>query len=156
MNEANDRQASLQRSDAREKQEGTDTPGFATRKLVRPSLRNAGLDGRGSRPDKFRPAFAGEAPAPPPTSVDRGLFRRERGDSLPHRPAPAEQTHAENFYYQKQIQSKTPMTVVLSDGEQVHGVIEWYDRSCLKLLREQGGNLLVYKSGIKYLYKKEA
>jgi len=32
------------------------------------------------------------------------------------RPAPNDQTNAENFYYVKQIQNKTPMVVVLQDG----------------------------------------
>ncbi len=66
---------------------------------------------------------------------------------------PPEQTHAENFYYQKQMQSKTPMVVVLRDGEQIHGVIEWYDRNCVKVNRSGGSNLLIYKPGIKYMYK---
>ncbi|MFB3776083.1 MAG: hypothetical protein ACE141_00695 [Bryobacteraceae bacterium] len=67
--------------------------------------------------------------------------------------APPEQTHAESFYYLKQMQSRTPMTFVLCDGETVHGVIEWYDKSCLKINREDGPNLLVYKPNIKYMYK---
>jgi len=66
---------------------------------------------------------------------------------------PAETTHAENFYYQKQMQTKTPMVVVLRDGEEVHGVIEWYDRSCMKLNRTDGPNLMIYKPSIKYMYK---
>ena len=47
--------------------------------------------------------------------------------------APPEQTHAENFYYQKQMQTKTPMVLVLQDDEEVHGIIEWYDKYCLKV-----------------------
>ncbi|MBV8205475.1 MAG: RNA chaperone Hfq [Acidobacteria bacterium] len=67
---------------------------------------------------------------------------------------PPDVTHAENFYYQKQMQSKTPMVVVLHDGEQVHGTIEWYDKSSIKLNRAGGqSNLLIYKSCIKYMYK---
>jgi len=69
------------------------------------------------------------------------------------RPVPPEQTNAENFYYVKQMQSRTPMVVVLQDGEELHGVIEWYDRACIKMNRVPGPNLLVYKSNIKYLYK---
>jgi sRNA-binding regulator protein Hfq len=67
--------------------------------------------------------------------------------------APPEQTNAENFYYQKQMQSKTPMVVVLRDGEQIHGVIEWYDRTCIKLNRDGAPNLMIYKPSIKYMYK---
>ena len=66
---------------------------------------------------------------------------------------PAETTHAENFYYQKQMQGKTHMVIVLRDGEEVHGFIEWYDRSCLKLNRLDGPNLMIYKPSIKYMYK---
>ena len=44
---------------------------------------------------------------------------------------------------------------VLRDGEEVHGVIEWYDKLCLKLTRTDGPNLLIFKSYIKYLYKQE-
>src|SRR5687767_2814657 len=71
----------------------------------------------------------------------------------PKKIVPPEQTNAENFYYVKQMQSKTPMVVVLRDGETLHGVIEWYDKTCLKLNRDEGPNLLVYKPCIKYMYK---
>jgi sRNA-binding regulator protein Hfq len=58
---------------------------------------------------------------------------------------------AELFYLQKQIQSQTPMVIVLEDGERVEGVIEWYDRGCLKIRGRE--RTLVYKSAIKYMYK---
>jgi len=67
--------------------------------------------------------------------------------------APPDQTNAENFYYLKQMQSKTPMTIVLKDGETLKGVIEWYDKTCLKVNRDGEPNLLVFKSNIKYMYK---
>jgi sRNA-binding regulator protein Hfq len=51
------------------------------------------------------------------------------------------------------MQSKTPMVLVMRDGEILHGVIEWYDKTCLKLNRTEGPNLLVYKSFVKYMYK---
>lgn len=59
--------------------------------------------------------------------------------------------HAELFYLQKQIQSQTPMVIVLEDGEKVEGRIEWYDRYSLKVR----GRLksIIYKSAIKYMYK---
>ena len=67
--------------------------------------------------------------------------------------SPPDQTNAENFYYLKQMQSKTPMTIVLRDGETLKGVIEWYDKGCLKVNRDGEPNLLVFKSNIKYMYK---
>ena len=69
------------------------------------------------------------------------------------RPVPPDQTNAENFYYLKQMQSKTSMTIVLKDGETLKGVIEWYDKGCLKVNREDAPNLLIFKSNIKYMYK---
>ena len=107
---------------------------FANRRLIRPSL---------NRNENHRPENGD---------------RRERS-ARPERPAngkkiaPPEQTHAENFYYQKQMQSKTPMVVVLQDEEEIHGVIEWYDKYCLKLNRIDAPNLLIYKPSIKYMYK---
>jgi host factor-I protein len=87
---------------------------------------------------------------------------KEKGDP-PRKPVaapqkrqiPPDQTNAENFYYVKQMQSKTPMVITLKDGEVLKGVIEWYDRSCLKLNRDGEPNLLLYKSNIKYMHKGE-
>ena len=72
----------------------------------------------------------------------------------PHKkPAPPEQTHAENFYWIKQMQARTPVVIVLTDGETLHGSVEWYDRDCIKLTRTGSPNLLIYKQFIKYIYK---
>ena len=80
--------------------------------------------------------------------------RPPHGGPQPHKkPAPPEQTHAENFYWVKQMQSRTPMTVVLTNGEELHGNIEWYDRDCIKLTRYGSPNLLIYKQVIKFVYK---
>ena len=69
------------------------------------------------------------------------------------KPAPPEQTHAENFYFVKQMQARTPVAVVLMDGETLRGTVEWYDRDCIKLTRYGSPNLLIYKHVIKYMYK---
>ena len=63
----------------------------------------------------------------------------------------APQRQAELFYLQKQIQSQTPMVIVLEDGERVEGCIEWYDRNSLKVRGRT--KTLIYKSAIKYMYK---
>jgi sRNA-binding regulator protein Hfq len=62
-----------------------------------------------------------------------------------------EHRQAELFYLQKQIQSQTPMVIVLEDGEQLEGCIEWYDRHTLKVRGRS--RVLVFKSAIKYMYK---
>lgn len=77
-------------------------------------------------------------------SVNRAVVKKQ---------TPPDTTNAENFYYVKQMQSKTPMVIVLQDGETLHGIIEWYDKGCLKVNREGDPNLLIYKSFIKYMYK---
>jgi sRNA-binding regulator protein Hfq len=84
---------------------------------------------------------------------DRSGGDRSFGGGGGKKSAPPEQTNAENFYYQKQMQTKTLMVVVLRDGEEVHGVIEWYDRNCIKVNRDGGPNLMIYKPAIKYMYK---
>jgi len=67
-------------------------------------------------------------------------------------PPPLE-TNAEIFYYKKQIDAHTPMVIVLLDGEEIEGTIEWYDRGALKVNRKGAPNLLVLKRNIKYIYK---
>ena len=118
-----------------------ETEGFANRKLIRPSLNHSNHSG----------------PSHPPQNVgerrERAERPQERSNGGPRKVAPPEQTNAENFYYQKQMQSKTPMVIVLADGEEVRGVIEWYDRACIKVNRVGAPNVLVYKSAIKYAYK---
>jgi host factor-I protein len=116
--------------------------GFANRKLIRPSLN------RNDHPPHPAPP-AGERRADRPERGDRGGDRNGGG----RKASPPEQTNAENFYYQKQMQSKTPMVIVLRDGEQVHGIIEWYDKSCIKVTRNSAANLMIYKPSIKYMYK---
>jgi sRNA-binding regulator protein Hfq len=69
--------------------------------------------------------------------------------------APPESTNAENFYYLKQMNSKTPMVIVMTDGEEIRGWIEWYDKSCLKVNRDGAPNLLIQKQCIKYCFKQE-
>ena len=71
------------------------------------------------------------------------------------RQPPPTETHAEIYYYKKQIDSHTPMVLVLQDGEEIEGTIEWYDRGALKINRRSAPNLLILKRNIKYMYKLE-
>ncbi len=82
-------------------------------------------------------------------------FKRFPKNGRAIRPAPPETTNAENFYYLKQINTKTPIVIVMTDGELIRGWIEWYDKSCLKVNREGAPNLLIQKHCIKYLFKEE-
>ena len=110
--------------------------GFGNRKLIRPSLN------RGEHNHNHNHGHN-----------HAHSERRDRGDAPAKKSAPTEQTNAENFYYQKQMQSKTPMVIVLRDGEEVHGIIEWYDKACIKLNRTGAPNLMIYKPAIKYMFK---
>ncbi|HEV8253825.1 MAG TPA: hypothetical protein VGQ78_03650 [Vicinamibacteria bacterium] len=69
------------------------------------------------------------------------------------KPTPPEQTNAESFYYLKQMTNRTKMVIVLRDGEEVRGTIEWYDRTALKVHRAKEPNILLLKDSIKYMYK---
>jgi hypothetical protein len=66
---------------------------------------------------------------------------------------PPMETNAEIFYYKKQIDAHTLMVIVLLDGEEIEGTIEWYDRGALKVNRKSAPNLLILKRNIKYMYK---
>jgi RNA chaperone Hfq len=124
-----------------------DQESFANRKLIRPTLTRSD-HGHGSH--SHGPNHA------PTERRDRDSNRdrdRDRASAAPKKIAPTEQTNAENFYYQKQMQSKTQMVIVLRDGEEVHGIIEWYDKHCLKLNRNGAANLMIYKPAIKYMFK---
>jgi small nuclear ribonucleoprotein (snRNP)-like protein len=69
------------------------------------------------------------------------------------KPIPPEQTSAESFYYLKQMTNKTRMVIMLKDGEEIRGTIEWYDKSALKVHRTDAPNILLPKDNIKYMYK---
>jgi host factor-I protein len=122
------------------------TEGFANRKLIRPSLNRADHNHAQAPMNETRERT--ERPDRPERND-----RHDRPNGGGRKSAPPEQTNAENFYYQKQMQSKTPMVIVLRDGEEIHGMIEWYDKSCLKVARGSQSNLLIYKPAIKYMFK---
>ena len=133
--------------------ETIDQEGFANRKLIRPSL-NRNDHGPNNHSHNHG-LNHGSNHGPNHGSAERRepRERAERSGAPAKKVAPSEQTNAENFYYQKQMQTKTPMVVVLRDGEEVHGYIEWYDKSCIKLNRSGAPNLMIYKPAIKYMFK---
>jgi len=64
-----------------------------------------------------------------------------------------EQTLEEIKYLRGLIENRTPVRVRLSDNEEVDGVIEFYDSHFIRLTREGGPNLFLFKHDIKYLYE---
>jgi sRNA-binding regulator protein Hfq len=93
---------------------------------------------------------AGTRPYPARVSTLSPVFTNPRWDSAAGR---GEHSHAEAFYFQKQIQSRTLMIFLLEDGERIEGTIEWYDRNAIKVRQHGSARTLIYKSVIKYLYK---
>jgi host factor-I protein len=139
---------------------------FANRKLIRPALprvdHNHGNHNSNHNTSHMPVAERRERHDRPERGPDHGHDRgHDRGDRPMggvggRKTAPPEQTNAENFYYQKQMQSRTPMVIVLRDGEEVRGIIEWYDKTCIKVIREHGApNLMIYKPAIKYMFKED-
>jgi RNA chaperone Hfq len=112
---------------------------MVNRKLIRPNLAEI--------KERLGPPPRGSSSHPPRETPGNGSARRRAG--------PPEATNAEAFYYLKQMNNQTPMVVVLDNGEQLRGHIEWYDRSCLKIHRQGAPNLLIFKHTIKYLYKQD-
>jgi host factor-I protein len=135
-----------------------DEGNFANRKLIRPALPRPDHNHGNHNPNHLQVTERRERHDRPERGFDRGDRGGDRsgGAGGGRKAAPPEQTNAENFYYQKQMQARTPMVIVLQDGEEVHGVIEWYDKTCIKIVREDGGpNLMIYKPAIKYMFKEE-
>src|ERR1700742_5385528 len=99
----------------------------------------------------FRPGFA---EVKEPTGQRPSNNHNNNGGPAPSKkPAPPELTHAENFYWVKQMQARTQMAIVLDNGEILRGTVEWYDRDCIKLTRQGEPNLLIFKRVIKYVHK---
>ena len=110
-------------------------PPFEPRKLVRPRLpehlAQAALAPRRLRGSAPLALHASQAPLPRSTG--------------------AAASQAEAFYFQKQMQTQTPIVFVLEDGEQIEGVVEWFDRDTIKI--RNATRMLIFKRSIKYLYK---
>ena len=62
-----------------------------------------------------------------------------------------EQTFEETKYLKRLIETSTPVRVKLADGEEVVGIIEYYDQSFIRLTRKGEANLFIFKHDIKYV-----
>ncbi|MCZ6650314.1 MAG: hypothetical protein O7F11_03160 [Acidobacteria bacterium] len=68
---------------------------------------------------------------------------------------PPDGTGAEQFFYRKHMQRRTPMVMVMVGGEKHRGWIEWYDQDVLKLHNFTESNLFIRKDEIKYIYRNQ-
>lgn len=129
------------------------------RKLIRTTLAEVKGKGRDMQPQPQQRERVNNGGAP---------RHSDGGGPAPQRPAqsssaqsvqvrkrvpPPMETNAEIFYYKKQIDAHTLMIIVLLDGEEIEGTIEWYDKGALKVNRKSAPNLLLLKHNIKYMYK---
>jgi len=138
---------------------------MVNRKLIRPTL--AEVKGREPMPSQVSERReSAPAPRPPkhrPGGGDRPRESRESSSAgaaaaaaaLGRKKIPPAETSAEIFYYKKQMDQHTLMVIVLVDGEEIEGTIEWYDRSALKINRRGAPNIMLLKHNIKYMFKAE-
>lgn len=64
-----------------------------------------------------------------------------------------EQTFEEVKYLRHLIDNEIPVRIRLSSNEEVVGVIEFYDANFIRITRQDGPNLFLFKHDIKYLYE---
>ena len=113
------------------------------REVPQPRERSNGGGHRGPGGDREGGRDSGREPARAPQTPVQ----------VRKRTPPPMETNAELFYYKKQIDAHTLMVIVLLDGEEIEGTIEWYDRGALKVNRKSEPNLLLLKRNVKYMYK---
>ena len=126
------------------------------RKLIRTTL--AEIKNKGRELPHQQKERVNNGGAPRQSDSGGSAERRAPQPSAPavqvrKRTPPPIETNAEIFYYKKQIDAHTPMIIVLLDGEEIEGTIEWYDKGALKVNRKSAPNLLLLKHNIKYMYK---
>ena len=69
---------------------------------------------------------------------------------------PSDTTYREAEYIDWLSKNRVPVVIKLVDGEEVKGWIEYYDRDIIRLTRQRGSNLFIYKERVKYLYEDPA
>src|SRR5205085_8593846 len=121
------------------------------RKLIRTTL--AEVKGKAREVPQPRERSNGSSRASNDGGQQRAVQQQQAPVQVKKRVPPPSETNAEIFYYKKQIDAHTLMVIVLTDGEEIEGTIEWYDRGALKVNRKGAPNLLVLKRNIKYIYK---
>jgi sRNA-binding regulator protein Hfq len=133
------------------------------RKLIRTTL--AEVKGRETAPQPREQRAEGAPSRPAPHRSSSGAAPSQARESsssaaasalaMGRKKIPPAETSAEIFYYKKQMDQHTLMVIVLMDGEEVEGTIEWYDRSALKINRKGAPNIMLLKHNIKYMFKAE-
>ena len=69
------------------------------------------------------------------------------------RTPPPDETFEEAAYLKALGEKQKIVSLKLADGEVVRGWIEYYDKNMVRVTREDGPNLFLFKQDIKYLYE---
>lgn len=85
--------------------------------------------------------------------VEQGATVASKGAKS--KPKVADHTFEEVKYLKHLVDNEIPVLIRLENNEEVRGTIEFYDAGFLRLTREDGPNLFIYKHDIKYLYELE-
>ena len=80
-------------------------------------------------------------------------FRAPHGNPNPKRgrTPPPEDTFEEAAFLKTLGEKQKPVFVKLMDGQVVHGWIEYYDKNMVRLTRQDGPNLFIFKHEIMYI-----
>ena len=72
-----------------------------------------------------------------------------------HPPIDPENTGSESTYLKSLIDSQAKVTVVLTDGERLHGFIRYYDRYCFSIgLSTKGPKIFLRKASVAYISRR--
>lgn len=110
-----------------------------------PRQRPQGKSGGGSGgPGRGRPTRGGKKPnarhIPKPPAAPKAIDYDDTGQ--------------EAAYLKSLVEAETKVVVVLKTGENLHGIIRYYDRDVFSLGPADGGpKLFLRKTGVRYLYE---
>ena len=88
---------------------------------------------------------------PPRSSFRSGKSRDGVSEMVRRLPRVQEQTQAETLYLSQLIQNKAPVIVKLVNDDEIFGWIEYYDKSFIRLTRDNAPNVFIYKEQIKFI-----
>jgi sRNA-binding regulator protein Hfq len=69
---------------------------------------------------------------------------------------PPDVTNQEDMYIASVKEARNTLVIKLRGGEEVQGWIEYYDRDCIKIRRDNPPHLLIRKDSIVYMYEEKA
>jgi len=91
---------------------------------------------------------------PPRGGFRTGKSRDGVSEMVRRLPRVQEQTHGETLYLTGLIQDKTPVIVKLVNDDEIFGWIEYYDKTFIRLTRDNAPNVFIYKDQIKFIIER--